>query len=68
MARASFELPKMFNKGESENKHESCIKNMRILGRLPGIFSSGTKSSPDKQLILPMLTLRYEAGARVRGK
>lgn len=32
MARASFELPKMFNKGESENKHESCIKNYEDFG------------------------------------
>lgn len=27
MARASSELPKTFNKGESENKHERCNKN-----------------------------------------
>lgn len=32
MARASFELPKTFNKGESENKHERCNKNDEDFG------------------------------------
>lgn len=32
MVRASFELPRMFNKGESENKYERCKKNDEYFG------------------------------------
>lgn len=49
MARASFDLPKTFNKGESENKHEHCNKNYEDFGEtarhiFPVVQSSLLKS------------------------
>lgn len=50
MAKASFELPKMFNKEESENKHERCNKNDEDFGEtarhiFPMVQSSLLESS-----------------------